>query len=92
MRFMMEELGFPQSEPTQIYEDNMSTIVLATKFSGNMKRVKHMMQTILYILDLYKRSVIKISHVNTHDQIADMLTKPLPSELFLRLRVLLMGE
>jgi hypothetical protein len=92
MRFMMEELGFPQSEPTQIYEDNMSTIVLATKFSGNMKRVKHMMQTIHYILDLYKRSVIKISHVNTHDQIADMLTKPLPSELFLRLRVLLMGE
>ena len=92
MRFMMEELGFPQTEPTQVYEDNMSTIVLATKFSGNMKRVKHMMQTIHYILDLYQRSVIKISHISTQDQIADMLTKALPSELFLRLRALLMGE
>ena len=85
----MEELGFPQTEPTQIYEDNKSTIVLATKFSGNMKRVKHMMQTIHYILDLYQRSVIKLSHIDTQDQIADMLIKPLPSEIFLKL---LMGE
>ena len=92
VRFMMEELGFPQPEPTMIYEDNMSTIVLATKFSGNMKRVKHMMQTIHYILDLYRRSVINISHINTQDQIADMLTKALPSAEFLKFRELLMGE
>ena len=89
---MMEELGFPQPKPTMIYEDNMSTIVLATKFSGNMKRVKRMMQTIHYILDLYRRSVINITHINTQDQIADMLTKALPAAEFLKFRELLMGE
>jgi len=92
MRFMMEELGFPQKEPTQIYEDNMSTITLATKFSGNMKRVKHMMQTIHYILDLYNRSVIKLSHIKTKEQVSDMLTKALPSEDFLKFRMELMGD
>ena len=40
-RQLLKELGFLQSDPTPVFEDNSSAITLATKWSGNNKRTKH---------------------------------------------------
>jgi hypothetical protein len=54
-RLLMDELGFPQTKPNVMFEDNKSTITLATEFSGNMKRTKHFISSINYLFDTYKK-------------------------------------
>jgi hypothetical protein len=39
-RNLLEEMGFPQLEPTILYSDNQSNIQLSIEFSGNHKSVK----------------------------------------------------
>ena len=86
----LKELGF--LEPTPIFEDNASAITLATKWSGNNKRTKHFGIRIHFLLEQYNTSVIELVHLSTDQQIADILTKPLTTDQFLRLRDLLLGS
>ena len=81
-RLLLEELGYPQLEPTTVYEDNMSAITLTTEFSGNHKKVKHFIQNIHFILEQYNQQVIELVHISSEDQIADILTKPLGENQF----------
>ena len=90
-RALLEELGFPQLEPTLVYADNASMITLANDFSGNHKRVKHYMTRINYMIEQVKLQSIKFEHVSSEDNVADILTKPLGPTAFLRLRPRLMG-
>ena len=90
-RQLLKELGFPQIDPTPVFEDNSSAITLATKWSGNNKRTKHFSIRIHFLLEQYTTSVIDLVHLSTEYQIADILTKPLPTDQFLRLRDLLLG-
>ena len=90
-RQLLKELGFPQIDPTPVFEDNASAITLATKWSGNNKRTKHFSIRIHFLLEQYTTSVIELVHLSTDYQIADILTKPLPTDQFLRLRDLLLG-
>jgi hypothetical protein len=90
-RLLMDELGFPQTKPNVMFEDNKSTITLATEFSGNMKRTKHFISSIHYLLDNYLQKIITVCHIATEDQVADILTKPLCEDQFVKLRDLLMG-
>ena len=87
----MDELGFPQTKPNVMFEDNKSTITLATEFSGNIKRTKHFISSIHYLLDNYLQKIITVCHIATEDQVADILTKPLCEDQFVKLRDLLMG-
>ena len=90
-RLLLSELGFKNVEPTIIYEDNLSAIALTTQFSGNMKRVKHFIQRIHFILEQYNLSVIKEIHINTEEQVSDILTKALYEPDFVYKRNKLMG-
>jgi hypothetical protein len=40
-RAILAELGFHQLHPTTLYVDNTSLLTLASKYSGNAKRVRH---------------------------------------------------
>ena len=90
-RQLLKELGFPQMDPTPVFEDNASAITLATKWSGNNKRSKHFSIRIHFLLEQYNLSIIDLVHLSTDRQIADILTKPLSTDQFLRLRDLLLG-
>jgi hypothetical protein len=75
-----------------VFEDNSSAITLATKWSGNNKRTKHFGIRIHFLLEQYNTSVIDLVHLSTDQQIADILTKPLSTDQFLRLRDHLLGS
>jgi hypothetical protein len=91
LRQLLTELGFPQLEPTPIFEDNASMITLAQDYSGNHKRVKHYITRINFLIEQVKAGVVEFTHVATVDNIADILTKPLGPDQFLHLRPLLLG-
>jgi hypothetical protein len=91
LRQLLAELGFPQLEPTPIFEDNASMITLAQDYSGNHKRVKHYITRINFLIEQVKDGIVEFTHVATVDNIADILTKPLGPDQFLHLRPLLLG-
>jgi hypothetical protein len=93
MRMLLEELGFEQNNATNIFEDNKSTIILASESRVNHKRTKHFIKSVYYLVDLYKQGLIKYTYVESENQIADILTKPQQRiEQFEKLRDLLMGN
>jgi hypothetical protein len=90
-RDLLNELGFPQLEPTLVFADNASMITLANDFSGNHKRVKHYMTRINFMIEQVQLQTIRLEHVATDFNVADILTKPLGPTAFLRLRPRLLG-
>ena len=60
LRAILEELGFPQLIPTTLYVDNLSMITLASKFSGNTKRVKHFFVRINYMIEQVANQVVHL--------------------------------
>jgi hypothetical protein len=89
-RMFLEEIGLKQDE-TIVYEDNMSTIHLLSQ--GNDKgRTKHIDIRYHYIREKIENHEITIQHLPTTDMTSDILTKPLPSALFVPLRKKLLGH
>ncbi|RVW20262.1 Retrovirus-related Pol polyprotein from transposon TNT 1-94 [Vitis vinifera] len=64
--------------------DNSSTIKLS-KNPVMHGRSKHIDVRFHFLRDLTKEEVVKLVHCGTNDQVADILTKPLKFEVFLKL-------
>ena len=76
LRILLEELGFPQKEPTPVYTDSSSTIdTVAT--AGNFQKQKQYNRNINYIRELVAEGIVKLIHIDGEEQHADMLTKNL---------------
>lgn len=73
-----------QSQNVKIFVDNQSAIKLASNPEFH-KRSKHIDVRYHYIRDVVSRKVVAIMYVSTKDQIADIMTKPLPKEAFCKL-------
>jgi hypothetical protein len=78
IRQLLIELGLPTNllQPVPILEDNTSTISLASNHS-NHKRSKHIDIRNHYCREQSTIGNIKVEYVNTEEQAADSLTKPL---------------
>jgi hypothetical protein len=74
----------------KVWEDNQSCIPMATsqKF---MPRTKHIALKYHHFKLYVKSGKIQINHVHTELQQANILTKPVKIDLFLKLRYMLMG-
>jgi hypothetical protein len=86
----MESLGF-KLEPAVIYQDNMSTMALAMNGRSNSDRTRHIKLRYFFIKQYLDSGEFVLLHCPTDLMIADILTKPLQGEAFLRLRDLLLG-
>jgi hypothetical protein len=75
VRQLLAELGFKQQEPTVVFQDNKSTIVLA-KRGPTFKRNKHMMGKYAFVHQSLEDGVIRLQYVRTEMMRADILTKP----------------
>ncbi|KAL6184287.1 hypothetical protein ACLB2K_045691 [Fragaria x ananassa] len=85
MRRILEQLGCLQSQPTTILCDNSSTIKLS-KNPVLHGRSKHIDVRFHFLRDLTKEEVVRLVHCGTKEQVADIMTKPLKLDVFIKLR------
>jgi hypothetical protein len=74
----------------KVWEDNQSCITMAEsdRFSP---RTKHIALKYHHFKSHVDEGKISISYINTHEQLADILTKPLDDKTFFVLRMMLNG-
>lgn len=85
---MLETLHHDQQDPTVMFCDNSSTI----KLSKNLVmhgRSKHIDVRYHFLRDLTRDGVVKMIYCHTQEQLADIMTKPLPLANFEKLRALM---
>ena len=82
-RQFLEELDLRQPSATVIWEDNTACIS-QSKNPVNHKRCKHILLKYHYLRYLNDSGAVRLQYVTTKDQVADVLTKPLPPHDFQR--------
>ncbi len=81
----------PNFPPTvSVYEGNLSTTTLLRSIFHH-GRLKHLALHFLRVKELIWNRTLKIIPVDTQNQLADVFTKPLPSDSFVRLRPAVLG-
>jgi len=88
MRRIMGSFNLLQSDSTTIYCDNSLTIELS-KNPILHGRSKHIDIRFHFLRELTKDGIVKMVHCNTQEQIADIMTKPLKMDMFIKLRSLM---
>ena len=90
-RRLLLSLGYPQLEPTILFEDNKSTISMI-KNKCNGKRTKHIDVRYNLIRELCEQMVIAMTYLASGDMTSDTLTKSLSPAPFIHLRKKIMGK
>lgn len=85
------ELGIINQTTIDVYCDNTSAISLASN-QKCAKRTKHLRARFAFLQEQVQNKVIKISHVKSNLQLADMLTKSIPIKNFKEARDKLMAN
>ncbi|PKU65510.1 Retrovirus-related Pol polyprotein from transposon TNT 1-94 [Dendrobium catenatum] len=85
LKRLLNDFSAPQSKPTPIFCDNVSAIALSNNPIFHA-RTKHIEIDHHFISDHIQRQAIAITHINSFDQPADILTKPLTGNRFANLR------
>lgn len=77
---LVTEMGIVISSPIIMYEDNQSTIKCLD--SWTTKRLKHIDVKYNFVKDLQQAGVIRVMYIQTGDQKADVMTKPLAHDIY----------
>ena len=85
MRRVLTDIGFPQSQPTTIWEDNRSAICLSEN-PHDHARTKHIDLRYHYLRQQVQLKTVILRSIGTKDQVADILTKNSDSVTFIRHR------
>jgi hypothetical protein len=88
LRGILEEVKYTQQGLIMLFCDNSSTIKLS-KNPVLHGRSKHIDVRFHFLRDLTKEGKVELVHCRSVEQIADILTKPLKAESFMKLRALL---
>ena len=78
---LLHELGIPVLQTPAIYCDNMGATYLAANPVFH-SRMKHLALDYHFVRHQVQTGMVRVSHVSTHDQLADALTKPLSRPRF----------
>ena len=74
-RSVLDFLGYPQLDPTDVLQDNEASITMNNQGTGSFKRAKHIMARNAFITDYIREGIIKLVKIDTTDMMVDMLTK-----------------
>ena len=69
-RRLLEKLGFPQAEPTVIYEDNRTCIAWSEGSVGGSDRAKHIDLREHFVHDAVQAKVLKLEAIASADNVA----------------------
>jgi len=81
LRYHLRAMGVEITKPTSIYVDNKSVVVNATNPASTLNK-KAIALAYHYVRQHQSGNVINIWHVNSWENYADILTKPLGPKLF----------
>ena len=73
----------------KVFEDNIGALEMA-KLPKMRPRTKHLCTRMHHFREHVRKKLISLEHIDTDEQIADMLTKPQPDKLFMHQRPILM--
>ncbi|KAI3788129.1 hypothetical protein L2E82_00811 [Cichorium intybus] len=85
LRNLLRELHCPLSKATIVYCDNVSAVYLSTN-PVQHQRTKHIEIDIHFVRDKLATGQIRVLHVPSTQQYADIFTKGLPTSLFTNFR------
>jgi hypothetical protein len=88
---LLEKLGYPQTAPTSVFEDNRTCIAWSEGSVGGSDRAKHIDLREHFVHDAVEAKILKLEAINSADNVADIMTKPLEKTLFDILRKLMLG-
>ncbi|XP_050902456.1 uncharacterized mitochondrial protein AtMg00810-like [Lathyrus oleraceus] len=83
LRNLLKELKIPQEDPVEICVDNKSALALTNERSKHIDTCYH------FIRECIEKKNVKLKYVMSRDQAADIFTKPLKLETFVKLRNML---
>ena len=89
-RRLLADLGFEQTSPTIMWEDNAACIYMSQK-EGILNSAKHIDLRVHRIRELVRDRVVVLTKVATLDQVADAFTKSLNPQLFCKHRSMFMS-
>ncbi|GJX35698.1 ribonuclease H-like domain-containing protein [Tanacetum coccineum] len=81
LRNLLRELHTPLSSATLVYCDNVSAVYLSSN-PVQHQRTKHIEIDIHFVCDLVATRQVRVLHVHSRYQFADIFTKGLPTALF----------
>jgi hypothetical protein len=87
LRQLLADIGFPQKDPTVLYEDNQSTMAMADG-GGQHQRSKHINVKYHFVREQIQLKSMILEYCPTEEMVADLLTKNLkrgPHEFLTRL-------
>ena len=78
LRYKLRMLGIPVDEPAYVFGDNKS-VLANTSVPGSTIKTKMNSLSYHFIREGCARDEWRTTYINTHENYADLLTKPLPS-------------
>jgi len=85
LKMILEELQFLLQTPMRLLEDNVACIHFADH-PGEHRRSKHIDYKYHFVRERVKQGDIQVDSVKSQDNVADLFTKALPRDLFVKLR------
>ena len=89
-RHLLDEAGFPQTGPTQVYMDNKATVALAHN-PMSFSKVKHVARRHHYLRECVESGDLKVHHISTDHNVSDIFTKALGAKKFKLFRASIMN-
>ncbi|OIS98988.1 retrovirus-related pol polyprotein from transposon tnt 1-94, partial [Nicotiana attenuata] len=83
LRSLLNELHFRISATPQIFCDNVSTTYICANPVYH-SRMKHIAIDFHFVREQVQNKEIEVQHLHSADQVADILTKPLPRASFVK--------
>ena len=81
LKKLLCELNFPPTEACKLFCDNKAAIGISEN-PVQHDRTKHVEIDRHFIKEKLEKKIIHIPHVKSEDQLADILTKAVPAEVF----------
>ncbi len=77
LRYKLRMMGIPCDFPTFIFGDNKSVLINSSKPFSMLKK-KSCSIAYHYVREGVAKDEWRVAYINTHDNLADLLTKPIP--------------